>query len=231
MAKIINKMSLISIILPCFNQQDYLAEAIESTINQTIPCEIIFINDGSTDNSLEIAKKYPIRIVNQVNKGLPSARNSGIMWATGDFVLPLDCDDMLMANCVEKILQVIKETNADVIASSFKCFGLSDQEVILMPNPTIEDFKTANRVGYCQAIRRSALLEVGGYSPKMVEGYEDLHLICNLLSRGKKLITIPEVLWKYRVKEKSMYRDITPEIHKKLIAQINKDFPQCQLTF
>ena len=225
----------ISIIIPCYNQQEYITTAIASALDQTVPCEIIFINDGSTDNSLEIAKSFEnkgVRIVNQVNKGLASARNTGIMWVTGDFVLPIDADDILLENCVEKIIEAIKSNpDADIISPSFKCFGLLQDEIILMENPTIEDFKTGNRVGYCSAIRRDVLLEVGGYNPKMIEGYEDLALNCLLLSKGKKLITIPEILWLYRVKVESMITKITPEIHKKLIAQINKDVPSANLNF
>ncbi len=96
--------------------------------------------------------------------------------------------------------------------------------MIILGNPTLEDFKTGNRIAYCAAVRRSALLEVGGYNPRMVEGYEDLALWVNLLTRGKKLVTIPEVLWLYRTKQESMYTKITPEIHKKLLDQINNDF-------
>ena len=227
---------MITIGIPVYQQVDFLVQAIESALNQTVPCEIIICDDGSNDGSEKIVNDYNkdprIKIIHQCNKGLASARNSIIMNMTGDFFLPLDSDDILQENAVERIQEIIKQNpDADIIAPSFKCFGLSQEEVILMPNPTLEDFKTANRIAYCAAIRKSALLEVGGYSPRMVEGYEDLHLWVNLLSTGKKIITIPEVLWKYRIKEKSMYRDITPEIHKKLIAQINKDFPQCQLTF
>lgn len=215
----------VSIIIPCFNQGEFACESIESALNQTIPCEIIFINDGSNDNSLEVAKKYPIRVVNQVNKGLSAARNSGIMWATGDYVLPLDCDDLLLPNAVEKILEKIKETNADIISPSFRSFGRASGNVILMPNPTIEDFKIANRIGYCSAIKRSRLLEVGGYSPRMFAGYEDLHLWFDLLRRGATIETIPEVLWLYRTKEKSMWHDALLH-HEELMAQIRKDFPE-----
>jgi len=221
----------ISIIIPCFNHQEYVATAIASALDQTIPCEIIFVNDGSTDNSLEIAKSFEnrIRIVNQVNKGLPSARNTGIMWATGDFVLFLDADDILQENCVEKIIEAIKNNpDADIISPSFKCFGLAQNEVILMGNPTIEDFKTGNRIGYCSCIRRSVLLEVGGYSSKMWCGYEDLHLWYDLLFRGKKLITIQEVLWLYRVKENSMIQEANKHADE-LWGQISKDFPQLNL--
>lgn len=222
---------MISIIIPVYNGAEWLAEAIESILDQGIQVfniELIIVDDGSNDNFLEIIKRYdevfPIKVISQVNKGLASARNTGIMNAKEDWILFLDADDILLPNVLERILETIEQNpGTDIVAPSFKEFGLSDREIIL-GTPTLEDFKTGNRLGYCAAIRRSALLEVGGYSPKMVEGYEDLHLWINLLTRGYKLVTIPEVLWKYRIKSESMYTKITLEIHKKLLAQINKDF-------
>lgn len=234
---------MLSIIIPVYNGAEWLAEAIESALLQRIQSynddnslfysipEIIVVDDGSTDDSLKIANRYiGLKVVSQVNKGLASARNTGIMNARYDWVLFLDADDKLLPGALNHILSKT-EFLIDVIAPSFKEFGLSGAEVILMPTPKLEDFRQGNRIGYCAAIRRSALLEVGGYSPRMVEGYEDLHLWINLLIRGKKIITIPEVLWMYRTKEKSMYRDITPDIHQKLIGQINKDFPEAKLQF
>lgn len=227
---------MITIIVPVYNQAQYLNDCIDSILDQKIQGEIIIVNDGSTDGSLEIAKSYDrpdlVKVIDQVNKGLASARNTGIMNAKFDWCFFLDADDMLVDNSLEKILKVIKENpEADVIAPSLKTFGTSNEQIILMSNPTLEDFKTGNRIGYCSAIRKSALLEVGGYNPKMIEGYEDLSLTCQLLARGKKIVTIPEVLWLYRTKDKSMWKDITPEIHKKLLAQINKDVPEAQLNF
>src|SRR5207244_2922181 len=131
------------------------------------------------------------KVINQVNKGLASARNSIIMNMTGDYLLPLDADDILLDNCVEKILQVIEETEADIIAPSLKEFGLSQAQVIL-GDPVLEDFKTANRIGYFSAIRKSKLLEIGGYNPKMTKGWEDYDLWFDLLKRGAKLVTIKE---------------------------------------
>jgi glycosyltransferase involved in cell wall biosynthesis len=222
---------MITVGIASYNQQDFLSDAIESVINQTAHCEIIVCNDGSTDNSLEIARKYPVKVVDQVNKGLSSARNSILMNATGEYILFLDSDDILLPNCVEKLYEEAVRTNADVVAGSFKTFGTSNQEVVLMPNPMLSDFKAGNRLGYSALIKRSVLLEVGGYSPRMVEGYEDLAWWCLLLSRGKKIVTIPDIVWLYRTKDESMYTKITPEIHKKLISQINKDIPSANLMF
>lgn len=212
-------MKKITIGITCYNHQDYVADAIQSALDQTIPCEIIAVNDGSTDNSLGIMSKFPIKVINQNNKGLPSARNTLIMNMTGDYLLPLDSDDILMDRCAEIISKVIEQTNADIVAPSFKCFGTNQADIILMPSPGINDFKTANRIGYCSAIKKEILLEVGGYSPRMFWGYEDFALWIDLLKRGKSIVTIPEKLWLYRVKEVSMLTESLKH-HEELINRI-----------
>ena len=86
---------LVSIIVPCYNQVHYLEESVQSCIDQTYPnIEIIIINDGSTDNTEEIAlllqKKYPkkIQVILQKNTGLSEARNNAIKQSTGTYILP-----------------------------------------------------------------------------------------------------------------------------------------------
>ena len=226
-----------TIIIPSFDQELYLSEAIESVLDQNVQAELIIVDDGSTDNSLAIAKKYEtdrpdvIRVISQVNKGLSSARNTGIMNAKYDWCLFLDSDDMLADGGLEKIIKTINDhPEVDIVSGSFKTFGTSNQEIILMPNPVLNDFRTGNRIGSSSAVRTSALKAVGGYSSRMVEGYEDLHLWVNLLTRGSKIITIPEVVWLYRTKPESMWTD-SLKYHAKLLAQINKDMPEAQLKF
>ena len=227
-------MARISIVIPVYNQGEYLEDAIESAYNQTLAAhEIIVVNDGSTDDSLQVAERYQfrelpgieshVRVINQVNKGLSSARNTGIMAATGDYILFLDADDILLENAVARITQEIYQTNADIVAPSFMEFGKSDRTVIL-GGFTMDDLKVANRIGYFCAIRRSALVEIGGYQPKMKWGYEDYHLWFNLFTRGKSIAVIQEVLVKYRVKERSMIHEAN-EHADELNAQIRKDFP------
>lgn len=227
-------MAKITIGIPVYNQGEYLAEAIESAYNQTLPPhEILICNDGSTDNSREIAERYmyknfpliesPVRVINQVNKGLPSARNTLIMNATGDYFLPLDADDILMENCIERITQEILKINADIVAPSFKEFGKSNREIIL-GGFQMQDLMVANRIGYFSAIRRSALVEVGGYSPRMKFGFEDWHLWFDLFERNKSIAIIQEPLVLYRVKEKSMIHEANAH-SEELMAQIKKDFP------
>lgn len=219
----------VSIVIPCWNQAEYLPDAIESALYQTYEdIEVIVVNDGSPDNTKEVAQNYQkVKLVNQVNKGLAAARNAGIMNSTGDYILPLDADDILTKDCVEKLVTMALRTNADIIAPSIHEFGISDATVILMTNPTFDDFKAGNRIAYCSMIKRDALLEAGGYQTKMdrLGGFEDLHLTYDLLSRGKKIVTVQEPLVLYRTKEKSMYTE-TKGKEKQLWEQIVKDFPQ-----
>lgn len=219
-------MNKVSIIVPLYNQQEYVQQAVDSALAQTIPCEVIVVNDGSTDGSLEAVRVYepPIKIVSQRNKGLASARNTGLMHATGSWILPLDADDILLPNCAERLLELAEERDADVMAGSFSAFGYRVGDVILMPMPGIKDFIEANRIGYSALIRKSALLEVGGYSPKMTWGYEDYHLWFDLLSIGKTIKTTQEILWHYRTKEVSMITEALSH-DEELMAQIYKDFP------
>lgn len=223
---------MISVVVPSYNQEQYLSDCIESILDQNVQMEIIVVDDGSTDNSLAIAKSYEpkVKVISQVNMGLASARNTGIMNAKYDFVFFLDADDMLIEGCLNTVIAVINNTNADIVAPSFKTFGISNEQIILMKDPKLEDFRSGNRIGYCCAIRKSKLVEVGGYSPKMVEGYEDLSLTCRLLVRGAKIITILEPLWLYRTKTESMWTK-TKDFHDKLLAQINFDVPEAKLTF
>lgn len=224
----------ISVGIPCYNQAQYLSEAIESVLTQTYkPHEIWVCNDGSPDETRYVAKQYGIKYIEQVNKGLASARNTILMNSAPDtdFILFLDADDMMTENCLQRIADTIAENpDADIIAPSFKCFGKYQDEIILMSNPELKDFKflngqPQNRIGYFSAIKKEALLKIGGYSPKMTFGWEDLHLTINLLSVGKKIVTIPEVLILYRTKEHSMIHDANAH-STELRTQIFKDFPR-----
>lgn len=228
---------MISVIIPSYNQQPYLTDAIESVLDQYAQGELIIVDDGSTDRSLEIAQRYQtkrpdvVKVIAQTNRGLASARNTGIMNAKFDWILPLDADDMLLEGSLDFIQKFLKTTIADVVGLSFKTFGVVNQVINLIPNPTLKDFEQGNRLGYCSVIKKARLLEVGGYSSRMVEGYEDLHLWVNLLNRGAKIVTLPDLLWLYRTKSESMWTEARGKYHDKLLAQIKKDIPQWQPTF
>jgi len=226
----------ISIVIPSYNGRELLEANLPSVMDacaywnyQENNWEVIVVNDGSQDDTRYIAKQYPVKYIEQVNKGLASARNTGIMNMAGDWFFPLDADDKMLENCLAQVSNMIENTDADIIAPSFKCFGKYQDEIILMPNPELKDFEFVNnqpqnRIGYFSAIKKESLLEVGGYSPRMIWGWEDLHLTIDLLSQGKKIVTIPEVLILYRTKEHSMIHEANAHATE-LMSQIYKDFP------
>lgn len=221
-------MKTISVVIPVYNQVEYLADALDSVFAQTRKADdIIVVDDGSTDGSGKLADKYRdrVKVIHQLNKGLPSARNTGIMNSECDYIFFLDADDMMTEKCLEKISDVIEEGPIDIVAPSFKCFGKSDAVVILAPKLTVYDFIKHNRLGYFCAIRRKTLKDVGGYNPRMIHGWEDYELWFDLLSRGATLSVIQEPLMLYRIKESSMYTESVKHSDE-LWAQIKKDFPQ-----
>ena len=109
----------ISVIITIYNMEQYLDKCIQSVINQTYKnLEIILINDGSTDKSLNICKKYAISdnrvvLVNKNNEGLVKARISGIKQAVGDYITFVDADDWLDSNAYERVMEV--SNNEDMI--------------------------------------------------------------------------------------------------------------------
>lgn len=210
---------MIDIVVPTFNQIETLADTLESALLQTLKCQVIVVDDGSTDGTGEFLDRYKgIKVIHQVNKGLPSARNTGIMNCTSKYILFLDSDDILKENCIAEMVKVALKTNADIIAPSFKTFGTTSAEVIL-GEIKLEEFKTTNRLPYFCAIKREVLLEVGGYNPKMIWGYEDYDLWFDLLKRGKTVAVIKEPLVLYRTKEKSMWTDAVKH-HEELMTII-----------
>ena len=102
-------MPLISVIIPVYNSAKCLPDCLNSVLGQTLKdLEIICINDGSTDNSLEILRKYArrdrrIKIINQKNMGVVSARNNGVAAAHGEYIYPLDSDDIIVPTALEKM--------------------------------------------------------------------------------------------------------------------------------
>ena len=100
-----------SIVIPCYNTERWVGEAIESALSQTQPiAEVIVVDDGSTDRSLEVIRSFiGIEVISQANGGLSAARNAGLNHATGDFVVFLDADDRLEPDAVAAHLRAFKQ--------------------------------------------------------------------------------------------------------------------------
>lgn len=114
----------LSIIIPIYNVESYLKRCLDSIVNQNSNnIEVIMINDGSTDNGPIIAEQYSRQyenfyLINQENKGLSGARNTGISASKGDYLWFVDSDDYIANDAVDKILDAIEVSKADIIATN-----------------------------------------------------------------------------------------------------------------
>ena len=127
-------MVKISIIIPVFNVENHIGECLDSIINQSFKdIEIICVNDGSTDNSLEILKKYAnmdsrVKIITQKNNGVGSARNTGLDHANGDYIYFIDGDDYLQPDALSEIYEISKDKNLDLLIFKLSNFNEATNE-------------------------------------------------------------------------------------------------------
>jgi glycosyltransferase involved in cell wall biosynthesis len=223
----------VSIIIPVYNQAEYLAESIESALAQTYSnFEIVILNDGSSDNSYAIAKSYvqhysslgfDIKAISQPNQGLAAARNAGVLHSSGHFLLPLDADDRIDKNFIAKTLPLMTE-NIGVVTTYAQLFG-DRQGIWYTKNPTLQQEMYENSICANSLIRRAAFAEAGGYNIVMKHGYEDWNLWIDLMKRGWKVALVEEPLFHYRVKMQSMLTEADTR-RSELVALIHSLHPE-----
>lgn len=194
----------VSIIIPCFNQGQYLKEAVDSVLASTYEnIEIIVVNDGSTEylDVLENFSAPKTKIIHQDNQGVSSARNNGIKIAAGKYILPLDADDKIHSEYIEKAVKVLEE-NSDVgiVYCRAAYFGSVNGEWKLKEHK-FPNYLWENGI-FCSAMyRKSDWERSGGYKPEMENGNEDWEFWITLSELGIKAYKIPEILFYYRQAE------------------------------
>jgi len=130
--------ALVSVVIPCYNQAHFLGEAIESILSQTYPhFEVVVVDDGSTDNTTEVAARYPgVRYVrHEENQGLAAARNTGIRRSRGEYLVFLDADDRLLPDALEAGLRCLKDhPECAFVAGRYRYIGF-DGSSLPTPQP------------------------------------------------------------------------------------------------
>jgi len=192
----------VSVIIPVYNGAAFLGEAIESVLRQTLPVqEILVIDDGSTDGSAEIARRYAgIRVLSFENAGLSTARNRGIAEATSHWIALLDCDDVWVDDKIERQMAKLAEhPTADVCVSGYQ---LLQDGVLGKVMRAPENFGELLERGTfsmpsCFVLRRSALLAVGGFDARVTSA-EDWDCWLRLKRTGSTFVSCPEPLMHYR---------------------------------
>ncbi len=216
-------MQKVSVVIPCYNSGEFLNDAVVSVQQQTYSdIEIIIVNDGSNDDQtlscLNVLKTKVI-VIDQENKGLPAARNTGIRHAAGKYILPLDSDDIIEPNCIEKLVASIENNNKQNFSYSYlKMFGDKSGVLKKKYNYFVQLF--LNQVPYCMLIDKDIFNKIGCYDERMRNGYEDWEFNIRLGANGYYGILVPEALFNYRVSRNGMFQSISQNKHASLWTYI-----------
>jgi len=210
-------MTKISIIVPVYNTEKYLAQCLDSIIKQTLKdIEILCIDDGSKDNSLEILNEYAakddrIKIFAQKNSGPGAARNLGIQNATGEYLTFVDSDDWLKENAMECIYNFAKEKNTDMLFfSNINYHDEFYQETVVLNNVIVDkeliNFENSYRsclklpvVTFGKLYRTKFLKDNNILFPTFSNCGEDFHFAISTFFKNPKIDYIDEPLYFYRI--------------------------------
>jgi len=206
---------LASIVIPCFNEAAFVAEAIESALVQAYsPFEVVVIDDGSTDGSSDLVRRFEsVRLFRQRNAGLAFARNAGLREARGEYLLFLDADDKLFADALAIGVRALERAPGSGLA--YGHVRLIDESGCPMPTPVQPDVRKDHylellRRNYiwttgCIVYRRSTLQHAGGFN-RRVSGSADFELNARI-AREFPIVCHGKTVLDYRIHDHSMSRD------------------------
>lgn len=228
-------MAILSVIVPVYNTEKFLERCLDSIVHQSLSdIEIICVNDGSTDNSLVILEKYlknypQIKIINQTNAGLSSARNTGLKNATSEYVTFVDSDDYLDLNAYQRCYEALVNNQADflcfeieVISESSKVRN-SDTEYYRLKYTGLLELNNQIRnnidVSACNKIYKKSMIKK--FSIEFPEGalFEDFVFFWKYIAVSKSIFFLNEPFYKY-IRRKSSIMDNIFRGHDKSIDHL-----------
>jgi glycosyltransferase involved in cell wall biosynthesis len=198
--------AVVSVIIPNFNYAHYLEETVNSVLTQTHPnVEIIVVDDGSTDNSLEVLSQLSkkVVVVQSENNGSCIARNLGMSKATGQYIAYLDADDTWDPEKIERQLMRLKESKADLIFCHMRTYGedvksISDVKEFVVEhdwfllNPGATPFSPS-----CVLLTRELAFKVGGWNTSLTGPAEDFDYFRKCAKFGR-IVSLNEILVSHR---------------------------------
>ncbi|BAT55521.1 glycosyl transferase family 2 [Nostoc sp. NIES-3756] len=241
-----NSYPLVSVIIPAYNAEKYIYETLKSVINQTYKnLEILVVNDGSQDRTKEIVKAiaqqdHRIKLLEQANSGVAAARNLAIAKSQGEFIAPIDADDIWYPENLEKQVQCFLNSDNNVGLVYSWSIDIDEQGLptgcIRAANIEGNVYKTLichNFIGNASAslIRRSYLEKVGGYNCKLKEqnaqGCEDWELYLRIAEHYQFRV-VPEFFIGYRKIIDSMSRDFRrmAKSHSLMLQEVKQKHPE-----
>lgn len=239
------KKPLVSVVIPFFNAEKTIRETLENVINQTYsPMEIILVNDGSTDHSVEfiqdlIDQYESITLVTQDNAGVAAARNTGIDTSQGKYIAPIDADDLWHPQRLEMHIEALENASDKKMAVAYSPAFIIDEAGYAIHKPNKHDLSgdvfeaqlDINLVGNGSGltIRKDALVKIGGYSTmlreKGAQGCED-YMVQMMLAHDYHYISVPYYLIGYRVYDGNMSSDEIKMLRSRFMV-----YEYCQNTY
>lgn len=210
----LNLNPLVSIIVPAYNQGQYISETIKSISTQEyLNWECIIIDDGSTDNTEvvvmnSICGDRRFKYIKQENQGLAATRNNGIMQSYGEYILPLDSDDLISPFYIRDAISVfLRNPETKLVYCEAEYFGEKIGKWEL-PDYSYEKILLSNMI-FCSAVyRRKDYDKTKGYNVNMKGGLEDWDFWISFLKENDVVFKIPKTYFFYRIKKNSMNVDL-----------------------
>lgn len=213
---------LISVIVPCYNQAHFLEETLNSILNQSYTnWECIIVNDGSPDDTENVAKKWTIKdsrfqYISKENGGLSSARNSGLEVAKGDFIQFLDSDDLLSSDKFQKSIDAIEKEGAEVVITNFirfkknlnqlkKAFCKLEEQTFTYESILLQWDRRFSIPIHCGLFKREIIGNVR-FNEKL-KAKEDWFFWIQAFKSNPKVVFINVNMAQYRMHNKGMTKD------------------------
>ena len=198
-------MEKVSVIMPCYNDGKYIMEAIDSIVKQTYPdWELIIVDDGSDDEEtkriINEIQNPKIKVFHTEHLRPAGARNYGIQKAEGTYILPVDSDDRIHEEYMEKAVKMIESNpRIGVVYCKAELFGEKSGSWNL-PDYSFKHMLLDNIVFVTALFYKSDWEKVGGLNTSMAQGMEDYDFWLSILGLEREICQIPEVLFYYRIK-------------------------------
>lgn len=204
-------MDLVSVIIPCYNSQEFIGDCLTSVFAQTWKkIEVIIVNDGSTDNTLEIINEYiPSRytLINKENGGTASAYNAGIKAATGKWIKKVESDDILEPDCIEQLMKHANNENT-IYYGNYSIISSKGEFIKYFIEPEYPDIKRtllSKHVGNSDTIlfHKNVFDKVGPFNENMRYGEDYEWTLRAVLKHGVKMKLVDKMLARYRIHRNS----------------------------
>ena len=200
---------LVSVIIPCYNQGLYIEETLNSVFSQTYDnIEIIVINDGSddlltTDKLIKLSPDSRIKLLHIENRGVSAARNFAINISLGDYIFPLDADDLILETYLEKAVSILeKNKSIDLVYCRAIYFGERFGEIDL-GEYDLKSMLCRNQIFNSVLLRKEKFKDIDGYDENFKLGWEDWDFYLRYITDTSQVYKINEILFQYRIKNES----------------------------